>query len=87
MPEYGFNLSSEEHEPSELVRYARMAEDAGFSFAFVSDHFHPWVDQQGHSAFVSSSRYGNTSAQASTISTSTRSGPTRRDSSASSSAS
>src|SRR4029453_16645752 len=28
------------------------AEQAGFTFALVSDHFHPWIDRQGHSAFV-----------------------------------
>jgi coenzyme F420-dependent glucose-6-phosphate dehydrogenase len=48
----GYALSSEEHGPSDLVRYARAAEDAGFSFAMVSDHYHPWTDRQGHSPFV-----------------------------------
>lgn len=52
MPEYGYNLSSEEHTPGDLVRNAGRAEEEGFSFALVSDHFHPWVDQQGHSGFV-----------------------------------
>src|SRR5437763_4918971 len=32
--------------------YARQAEASGFSFAAVSDHFHPWLDTQGHSPFV-----------------------------------
>ena len=32
--------------------YARRAEEAGFAFASISDHFHPWVDAQGHSPFV-----------------------------------
>ena len=50
--EYGYALSSEEHPPLDLVRNARRAEDAGFSFALVSDHFHPWLDSQGHSPFV-----------------------------------
>jgi G6PDH family F420-dependent oxidoreductase len=48
----GFALSSEEHRPIDLVRYARLAEDAGFEFAMVSDHFHPWIDRQGQSPFV-----------------------------------
>jgi coenzyme F420-dependent glucose-6-phosphate dehydrogenase len=52
VPEYGYALSSEEHPPNDLVRYAKAAEDAGFSFALVSDHYHPWVDAQGQSAFV-----------------------------------
>ena len=36
----------------DLVRYARMAEDRGFTFALISDHFHPWTDRQGQSPFV-----------------------------------
>ena len=52
MTEYGYKLSSEEHGPLDLVRNARRAEEAGFSFALISDHFHPWVDRQGHSPFV-----------------------------------
>ena len=52
MPELGYWMSSEEHGPLDLVRYARAAEDAGISFAVISDHFHPWVDEQGHSPLV-----------------------------------
>jgi coenzyme F420-dependent glucose-6-phosphate dehydrogenase len=37
----GYALSSEEHAPSALIRNAKAAEDAGFEFAFISDHFHP----------------------------------------------
>jgi coenzyme F420-dependent glucose-6-phosphate dehydrogenase len=50
--ELGYTLSSEEHGPNELVRNARAAEEAGFAFATVSDHFHPWTDRQGQSPFV-----------------------------------
>ena len=50
--EVGYALSSEEHPPAELVRQAVAAEDAGFTFALVSDHFHPWTDRQGQSPFV-----------------------------------
>src|SRR5918997_5018753 len=50
--EIGYALSCEEHRPNDLVRYAAMAERAGFSFAGISDHFHPWVDAQGHSPMV-----------------------------------
>ena len=50
--EFGYFLSSEEHPPNDLVRNARAAEEAGFSFAMISDHFHPWIDEQGHSPFV-----------------------------------
>lgn len=48
----GYALSSEEHPPSDLVRYAQRAERAGFDFAMISDHYHPWVDRQGHSPMV-----------------------------------
>ena len=48
----GYALSSEEHPPNDLVRYARHAEEAGFAFALISDHYHPWIDQQGQSPFV-----------------------------------
>ena len=50
--EIGYALSSEEHRPLDLVRYARLAEEAGFPFALISDHFHPWTDRQGQSPFV-----------------------------------
>jgi coenzyme F420-dependent glucose-6-phosphate dehydrogenase len=52
VPEYGYALSSEEHAPNDLVAHAKAAEDAGLAFALISDHFHPWVDAQGHSPFV-----------------------------------
>jgi len=48
----GYALSSEEHSASDLVRHARRAEEAGFSFAVISDHYHPWIDRQGQSPFV-----------------------------------
>jgi len=48
----GYALSSEEHGPLELVEHARAAEEAGFGFALISDHFHPWLDSQGHSPLV-----------------------------------
>jgi coenzyme F420-dependent glucose-6-phosphate dehydrogenase len=52
MAQIGYTLSSEEHGPGDLVRHARAAEEAGFSFASISDHYHPWIDRQGHSPFV-----------------------------------
>jgi G6PDH family F420-dependent oxidoreductase len=48
----GYTLSSEEFRPNELARQAGAAEAAGFAFASISDHFHPWLDSQGHSPFV-----------------------------------
>src|SRR5919199_2009433 len=48
----GYFLSSEEYTPAELIEQARGAEQAGFSALWISDHYHPWVDAQGHSPFV-----------------------------------
>ena len=48
----GYWLSSEEHAPNDLVRNAVRAEELGFRHAMISDHFHPWLSQQGHSPFV-----------------------------------
>ena len=52
MTRIGYTLSSEEFGPRELVALARRAEAAGFGFAGISDHFHPWIDRQGQSPFV-----------------------------------
>ncbi len=52
MAEIGYALSSEEHVPQKLVRNAQRAEQAGFTFALISDHYHPWIDKQGESPFV-----------------------------------
>ncbi len=52
MVSYGYTLSSEEHTPPDLVRNAGRAEEHGFDFVSISDHFHPWVSAQGHSPFV-----------------------------------
>jgi coenzyme F420-dependent glucose-6-phosphate dehydrogenase len=52
MAQLGYKISSEEHAPNDLVRYAQRAEELGFTFGMISDHFHPWVDKQGHSPFV-----------------------------------
>ncbi len=52
MTDFGYALSSEEHPPNELVENARKAEEHGFEFAMISDHFHPWTDSQGNSPFV-----------------------------------
>src|SRR5690606_24219386 len=47
-----YTLGSEEHGAPPLVDYAERAEAAGFGFAGISDHYHPWIDRQGHSPFV-----------------------------------
>lgn len=49
---FGYTLSSEEHAPRVLIDNARAAESAGFDFVSISDHYHPWIDRQGHSPFV-----------------------------------
>ncbi|MFI6316192.1 LLM class F420-dependent oxidoreductase [Nonomuraea sp. NPDC050556] len=52
MTTFGYFLSSEEHSPEELVRQAKLAEQAGFESLWISDHYHPWLDEQGQSSFV-----------------------------------
>lgn len=52
MTAIGYALSSEEHGPRDLVANARAAEEAGSSFALISDHFHPWIERHPHSPFV-----------------------------------
>ena len=49
---YGLTLSSEEHPPRRLVEIGALAEENGFDFVSISDHYHPWIDAQGHSPFV-----------------------------------
>ena len=48
----GFALSSEEHRPRDMVRFAALGEELGLPTCWVTDHFHPWVDAQGNSPFV-----------------------------------
>jgi G6PDH family F420-dependent oxidoreductase len=48
----GYFLSAEEYTPQELLAQATMAREAGFSGLWISDHYHPWNDVQGQSAFV-----------------------------------
>lgn len=66
MVQIGYTLSSEEFRPNELVEQAVKAEELGFQFASISDHFHPWMDSQGHSPFVWST-LGGIAARTSTI--------------------
>ncbi|HEX9231087.1 MAG TPA: TIGR03557 family F420-dependent LLM class oxidoreductase [Jatrophihabitantaceae bacterium] len=48
----GYFLSSEEYAPAELIEHAARAERAGFEALWISDHYHPWNDEQGQSPFV-----------------------------------
>lgn len=52
MTRFGFTLSSEEIPPEKLVRLAQRAEEVGFDFAMMSDHYHPWTSTQGNASFV-----------------------------------
>ncbi|GAB2963258.1 LLM class F420-dependent oxidoreductase [Micromonospora polyrhachis] len=48
----GYKLAAEGFGPTELIRQAVRAEQAGFDFVEISDHYHPWLDVQGHSPFA-----------------------------------
>lgn len=50
--EIGYKLAAEAFGPEELIRQAVAAEAAGFDFVEMSDHFHPWLESQGHSPFA-----------------------------------
>ena len=52
MTRFGYKLMTEEHGPKALVENAQRAEAAGFDFVAISDHFHPWLESQGHSPFA-----------------------------------
>jgi G6PDH family F420-dependent oxidoreductase len=52
MAKIGYFLSCEQYTPAQLVDQAKRAEAAGFEALWISDHFHPWNDEQGHSPFV-----------------------------------
>jgi probable non-F420 flavinoid oxidoreductase len=48
----GWHASHEQVHPGELLRAARLADEAGFDAAMSSDHFSPWSSRQGHSGFA-----------------------------------
>lgn len=48
----GYKLFAEAYSPQEMVRQAVRAEEVGFDFVEISDHFHPWLDNHGHSGFA-----------------------------------
>ncbi|MFC0205424.1 TIGR03557 family F420-dependent LLM class oxidoreductase [Novosphingobium soli] len=52
MTKFGYKLMTEEHGPKALVANAVAAERAGFDFVSISDHFHPWLEAQGHAPFA-----------------------------------
>lgn len=52
MVRFGYTLMTEQSGPRELVKHAAAAERAGFDFAVMSDHYSPWLDEQGHSPYA-----------------------------------
>src|SRR3954465_7883818 len=52
MTRYGYTLMTEQSGPREIVRYAAGAEQAGFDFEVMSDHYSPWLAEQGHAAYA-----------------------------------
>ena len=48
MVAFGYTLMCEQRGPRELVADAVAAEQAGFDFEVISDHYFPWLDAQGH---------------------------------------
>ena len=49
---FGYTLMTEQSGPREIVEYAGAAERAGFDFEVMSDHYFPWLEEQGHSAYA-----------------------------------
>jgi G6PDH family F420-dependent oxidoreductase len=52
MTEFGYTLMCEQSGPKDLVKEARAAEEIGFDFAVISDHYFPWLDAMGHSPYA-----------------------------------
>ncbi|WP_066040292.1 LLM class F420-dependent oxidoreductase [Herbiconiux solani] len=52
MTRFGYTLMTEQSGPKDLVRYAVAAEDAGFDFEVSSDHYSPWLTEQGHAPYA-----------------------------------
>ncbi len=52
MTDFGYTMMCEQSRPDQLVRDLVGAEEAGFDFSVISDHFQPWLDEQGHSPYA-----------------------------------
>ncbi len=52
MTKFAYFCGHEQFQPEDLVRHARLAEEAGFDFLVISEHFHPWVDDLGASGYA-----------------------------------
>lgn len=52
MTRFGYTLMTEQSGPKELVGYSVGAEEVGFDFEVGSDHYNPWLDEQGHAPYA-----------------------------------
>src|SRR5215218_462940 len=52
MTNFGYTLMTEQSGPRDLVRYAVAAEEQGFDFEVSSDHYSPWLTEQGHAPYA-----------------------------------
>ena len=52
MTAFGYTMMCEQSGPAQLVRDIRQAEEAGFDFSVISDHYQPWLASQGHSGYA-----------------------------------
>jgi G6PDH family F420-dependent oxidoreductase len=48
----GYTMMCEQAGPKQLVRDVVRAEQVGFDFAVISDHYNPWLESQGHAAYA-----------------------------------
>src|SRR3954451_18762868 len=52
MTDFGYTMMTEQSPPDQLVRDLQKAERAGFDFSVISDHYQPWLEEQGHSGYA-----------------------------------
>jgi G6PDH family F420-dependent oxidoreductase len=52
MTDFGYTMMTEHSRPDRLVSDLRMAEQAGFDFSVISDHYQPWLESQGHAGYA-----------------------------------
>jgi G6PDH family F420-dependent oxidoreductase len=52
MAAIGYTMMGEQRSPKDMVGDVVAAEHTGFDFSVISDHFHPWVEAQGHSPYT-----------------------------------
>jgi G6PDH family F420-dependent oxidoreductase len=52
MTRFGYTMMCEQAPPDQLVRDVQRAEQAGFEFSVISDHYQPWLESQGHSGYA-----------------------------------